>query len=99
MIVKIMDGLYVGDKDSEHDAVARRGVTHVLRVGPFADAPPDVPGAAAVAVMVVDIDDVEGANLLDRLPAAVDFIDAAFSLFRAGQSGGVLVHCVAGQSR
>lgn len=39
MLVKIMDGLYIGDKDSEEDAM-KKGVTHILRRAFGAGTPP-----------------------------------------------------------
>lgn len=61
--------------------------------------PPCPPGAAAPSVLVVPVDDTDDADLLDRLPPAVDFLDAAIDAFRDRRSGGAMVQCVAGVSR
>lgn len=69
-------------------------ITHVVSVvnGP----PPQLPaGAAAGGHLCIDLEDVEGANLLEHLPRAVKFVEAALS-----DSGScVLVHCAQGVSR
>ena len=84
-------GLYVAGRQTA-EALQALGVSHVL----------DVPGTlssklaaeARVRIMGLGVFDEPEANLLDQLPAALDFIASAL-----GAGGRVLVACEAGVSR
>jgi hypothetical protein len=88
-------GLWLGGIQAlSPENLAACSITHVVSVanGP----PPQLPaGAAAGGHLCIDLEDVEGANLLKHLPRAVEFVEAALS----GGGGRVLVHCAQGVSR
>lgn len=70
------------------------GVTHILNASPavpcfFADNPPE----QAFRYLSLHLWDDPGADLGEHLPAALAFIE------EGRRAGGVLVHCLAGQSR
>lgn len=99
------DDLYVGGLWAlrRSDSLAELRVSHVLSVVGFSTADlrnfRDEPwaqyaGSDGPQHLVIDVDDVEDANLLIEMPRAVAFIDAGL---RSG--GAVFVHCAAGKSR
>ncbi|KAG5927559.1 hypothetical protein E4U42_002108, partial [Claviceps africana] len=103
------ENLYVGGIWAlrRSDVLAQKNITHVLSVVGFSpdglknfkDEPWSEYGKQFRHV-VIDVDDVDDANLLVELPQAVSFIHRGLSTTGGPAEGrGVFVHCAAGKSR
>ncbi|KAL4420279.1 hypothetical protein ABPG77_005619 [Micractinium sp. CCAP 211/92] len=94
---QVAPGLYIGGITAL-DYLQELGITHVVSVLNGAASLQDQhPQLASCQRHAVEVEDLEEANLLSSLPAAVGFITAA--LGGGGGSTRVLVHCVQGVSR
>jgi Dual specificity phosphatase, catalytic domain len=92
---QVLPGLFIGPIGAARNlkALRKRGITHIFNVSPivpcyFRDNP-----EGAFTYHLVPIYDDASVDLLPHLEAAVEFIATG------RKSGGVLVHCYAGQSR
>eukprot|EP01111_Echinosteliopsis_oligospora_P002697 TRINITY_DN1409_c0_g1_i1.p1 TRINITY_DN1409_c0_g1~~TRINITY_DN1409_c0_g1_i1.p1 ORF type:complete len:472 (-),score=73.03 TRINITY_DN1409_c0_g1_i1:61-1455(-) len=87
----IMPNLYLGCYECARNKslLQQLNVTHVLTVASFKPLYPD-----SFVYKVVDIDDVEIADLYSHLDGCMDFIDDAIK-----SNGNVFIHCRAGVSR
>ncbi|KAI8815043.1 protein-tyrosine phosphatase-like protein [Cladochytrium replicatum] len=91
-ITRVVKRVFLSDIEtaSDRETLATNAVTHVVRLLSH-----DAPSFDHIKYHTIRIDDIDSADLLSHIPAAVSFIKDAL----ATESNNVLVHCHAGVSR